>query len=327
MRATLTATFGFAKTGLYTPRASEHVGEVALVDIGVPAAVAPAEAPSAWLVTAPDARAAIRRQRRQAGAHKNANGHVLIVGGSPGKTGAPQLSAHGALRAGAGLLTVASWASSFAELHALPMSAMRSVLDPETLAGLLPKMRAVVAGPGLGTGEEAARIFEQLVAGDYEGPLVLDADAFTWAAKQPERLQRKGPTVLTPHPAELARVLGRETRDIESDRLAAAHDAAARTGAVVILKGAHTVVAAPERTAIVSPLAVPALGVAGSGDTLAGIVGALLAAGHEAEEAAWLGVWLHAEAARTVAARRSGTDRGLAPNELADGLPDLFARE
>lgn len=319
VRATRTATFGYAKTGLYTPRGSEHVGGIDVVDIGVP----PDEtAPVAWLVTRSDVHRAIHR--RHAGAHKNANGHVLVVGGSPGKTGAPQLAAYGALRAGAGLVTVATWPASLDALGALPISAMRAPLDLDELPKLLDGMRAVVAGPGLGTGDEAARVFVHLCTA-YEGPVVFDADAFTWAAKKPYRFARKGPTVLTPHPAELGRILDRSAKDIESDRLRFAREAAAATGAVVVLKGAHTVVAAPDGTPIVSPHAVAALGVAGSGDTLAGIVGALLGAGHVPEEAAWLAVWLHAEAARRVAAARGNTDRGLLPTEFADEIPVLFA--
>ncbi len=319
VRATRTVTFGYAKTGLYTPRGSEHTGVVDVVDIGVPAHET---APVAWLITRSDVYGAL--QRRRAGAHKNHNGHVLVIGGSPGKTGAPQLSAYAALRAGAGLVTVATWPASVESLGALPISAMRAALDLEDLSRLVAGMRAVVAGPGLGTGADAARVFVHLCTA-YEGPVVFDADAFTWAAKKAYRFARKGPTVLTPHPAELARILNRSTQDIEGDRLRFAREAASATGAVVVLKGAHTVVAAPDATPIVSPHALAALGVAGSGDTLAGIVGALLCAGHVPQEAAWLGVWLHAEAARRVAAAHGHTDRGLLPTEFADALPALFA--
>lgn len=319
VRATVTATFGLAKIGLYTPRGSELAGEVIGVDIGVPSQLLVDEQPGAWLITEADARAKLAARR--VAAHKNANGHVLVIGGSPGKTGAPQLAAYGALRAGAGLVTVASWQPD--ALTALPMSVMRRALDASWDAELA-RMHAVVAGPGLGTGREAAAVFERLIA--HEGALVLDADAFTWAAKQPGLFVRSAPTVLTPHPAELGRVLGIETKAIEADRLVAARAAASATGAVVVLKGAHTVVAAPDQIPVVSPFAVPVLGVAGSGDTLAGVIGALLGAGHAAFEAAWLGVWLHGEAARVVASAHGGTDRGITPTEVADALPRLFAR-
>lgn len=318
VRAALTATFAFRKIGLCTPRGREQAGAVVLVDIGVPATLADGEQPAAWLLEPADVRRSLRA--RNVSSHKNRSGHVLIIGGSPGKTGAPQLAAHGALRAGAGLVTVATWRPE--ELNALPLSAMRRPLDAEW-TGDLPRMAAVVAGPGLGIGDEAARVFEALLATDRA--LVLDADAFTWAAGRPSAFVREAPTVLTPHPAELGRLLGATVHALESDRLKAARDAAAATGAVVVLKGAHTVVAAPGAVPVVSPFAVPALGVAGSGDTLAGVIGALLGAGHQAFEAAWLGIWLHAAAAERVAVAHGGTDRGLLPTEVADGLPALFA--
>ncbi len=320
VRATRTATFGYAKTGLYTPRGSEHAGCIDVLDIGVPQ---DQSNPAAWLVGASDARSAVRR--RAGGSYKNSNGHVLVVGGSPGKTGAPQLAGYAALRAGAGLVTVATWPSSLDALSSLPISCMRAPLDLDALAKSFEGMRAVVAGPGLGTGADAGRVFVHLCTA-YEGAVVFDADAFTWAAKKAYRFARKGPTVLTPHPAELARILDRDTQDIEANRMCCAREAADATGAVVVLKGAHTVVAAPNGTPIVSPHAQPALAVAGSGDTLAGIVGALLGAGYVPEEAAWLGVWLHGEAARLAVVANANTDRGLLPTEFADQLPALFGQ-
>lgn len=309
VRAECTVTFGAAKRGLYTPSGRSYAGEIAVCDIGVPGDGVTA---SAWLLEPAD----IQIPARRAIAHKNANGHVLIVGGAPGTIGAPQLAAYGALRAGAGLVSVASWEP--AALAHLPMAVMcREIREEWPEHGL----QAMVVGPGLGVDARAAGVFAHVTSDACTLPVVLDADVFTWAAGAPERLRRAAKTVLTPHPAELARLLGVDTKTIEADRFAAVARAVERTAAVVVLKGAHTLIAAPGERTRVSPFVEPVLGVAGSGDVLAGVVGALLGNGQDAFEAATTAVWCQGAAAAGV-----GVDRGLRPDEIADRLPAVMSR-
>jgi NAD(P)H-hydrate epimerase len=271
-----------------------------VVDIGLPASSIE-RAGILQRVLTPAAAARLLPQRPQTG-HKGSFGHVLIVGGSPGKTGAVALAAEGALRGGAGLVT-AGLARGLAGEARLRTEAMSLAL-PEQGSGelgascaaevrsALAGRRALVLGPGLGR-HAGARAAVLGILTDCPVPTCLDADGLWAVGAEPERLRAAGALVLTPHPGEAAHLLGCEISAVQADRVAAARRLAARSGAVALLKGARSVVAAPGGEVWINPTGGPGLGTGGTGDVLAGLIGALLAQGLAPLEAARLGAYLH----------------------------------
>lgn len=318
LRATLTCTFAAAKPGLFTGDGVEACGEVRVVGLGAPIPLSRFVI-RAWRSThrPPEA--------RSLGAHKGVAGHVLVIGGSEGKTGAALLAARGAHRAGAGLVTLASTAARSLDLRVVetmtaPLSRDLGALHAE-LDALLRRAKAVVLGPGLGVGVVAQSIVDGVLA-RCEAPLVIDADALRLAASALQmRASRR--LVLTPHPLELARMLDlpgdRPAEAVNADRFAAAREAAARFHAVVVLKGAGTVIAAPDGRAWVLPYADPTLGVAGSGDVLAGALGARLAERDDVLPAVLEAAHAHGLAGAAVR-RARGATRGALASEIADAL-------
>jgi ADP-dependent NAD(P)H-hydrate dehydratase / NAD(P)H-hydrate epimerase len=325
--AQLTLTFAAHKRGLHQHPGAAHAGELVLVSIGVPG-----HGPTGFDLQAPEyaavegADVGALLPLRAADTHKGRGGHVLVVAGAPGRTGAAVLAGYGAMRAGAGLVTLCPRNGARAALDAKVLEIMTTDMPAELAAAVAhvhSEMRAkhaAVIGPGLGTdatgGELARRLGLELSA-----PCVLDADALTAFAGRAHALElAAGPRVLTPHPAEAARLLGGSTEQVQADRYQSALRLAAETGAVVVLKGARTVVATPSGRVRVCPLDVPALGVAGTGDVLAGVIAALLPQ-LEAAAAALCGVYLHAAAG----ARAAAADRGLFAHEVADAVPAVLA--
>ena len=314
--AAVTATFAAHKRGLHQHPGVDHAGEVVLCSIGVPA-------PSDNQVTLfepDDVNRLVPRRARDT--HKGDAGHVLVVAGSPGKTGAAMLSGHGALRGGAGLVTLAARGRAAKALDRKVVELMTSPLDdtakravPAALE-LAEKMDAAVVGPGLGLDDDG-RALALALARDLPIPTVLDADALTALAGDPGMLRdAKAPRVLTPHPGEAARLLGRETKDVQRDRYAAAVELAQRTGQIALLKGARTIVAAPDGRMRVCRRGTAALGVAGTGDVLSGAVAAQLAV-LDPLPAAAVAVLLHAIAGEIAAV----SDRGLFAREVGDAIP------
>jgi len=265
------------------------------------------------------------RTPRAPGAHKSAAGHVVVLAGSPGKIGAPQLVARGAMRAGAGLATIATWPEAATAIEGHVLEVMTARIDPrkasESLDAVLAQKQSVVIGPGFGLGDDARTVVEYVLA-SWRGPIVVDADALTMFAGRPSVFMAAKKAILTPHPVEIARLLGSTSADIEADRYRAARELVAATGAVVVLKGAHTLVASPDARMAVCPVACPALATAGSGDVLGGIIGALACA-LPAFEAACAGVLLHALAGEAWSRANGGADRGMLASEIADMLPQL----
>ncbi len=316
-QAKLTVTFAAHKRGLWQMPGRGLAGEIVCVDIGVPG-------PSArdGLLEASDA--ARWLPRRAVDAHKGSAGHVLVVAGSPGKTGAALLTGQAALRGGAGLVTLAARGAAREALDRKVVELMTSALSEtaedaraEALA-LAQGKRAAALGPGLGLDDDGKALAVAL-ARELPVPAVIDADALSAIAEAgPERLREAAAArVLTPHPGEAARLLGVATEEVQRDRYAAARRIAERTGQVVVLKGAGTVIADSSGRAAVCPLGTPALGVAGTGDVLTGVIAAALASVETTFEAACAAVVLHAKAGE-LAAR---SDRGLLAHEVADRLP------
>ncbi|HPC84375.1 MAG TPA: NAD(P)H-hydrate dehydratase [Thermoanaerobaculaceae bacterium] len=323
VEAAVTVTFAAPKLPHVLPPACWRCGEVAVADIGIPPWVLEARAVlgvveladvAAWL---PD---------RPADAHKGRFGHLLVVAGRFGRAGAAALAARAAVVAGAGLVTVATAEKAVGPVQALvPEAMVDPLLDEPDGAALadgfeasLGKATALAVGPGMGTGEREGRMLEWLLE-HFSGPLVLDADALTLLAERVEVLRgRSAPTVLTPHAGELGRLLGWPTARVVADRRAAARELAARSGAVVLAKGARSLVVGGGRLDLVNPTGSPGLATGGSGDVLTGLVGSLLAQGLGASEAAAAGAWLHGRAAEL----GGETCRGAVPaSELVRHFP------
>jgi len=321
--ADLTVTFEAAKIGLCLPQASPYVGELEVRPIGVPRSVREAHPPAHYLL-GPDL--AFLLPGLDAGMHKGQAGKLLIIGGSPGLTGAPVLAAMGALRAGAGLVTVAcprgiepTLKSGHPDVMTLPLGDSESWTESmaEELAARLGAYDAVVIGPGIGREERTARFLE--ILSKSTPPAVWDADALFWLAGAPRALAG---SVLTPHPGEAARLLGCTIAEVEADRQAAVRELARRTQASVVLKGPASAIADgadPLGRVFVSPFAEPNLAVGGSGDVLAGVSGSLLARGLSPLLAACLGVYWHGLAGRLVSGEFPY--RGNLASEIVQALP------
>ncbi len=324
VRADVTVTFARAKPGHYLYPGRARCGAVHVDDIGI--SDTHAEELSAGLaINRPEA--LIRRSLSpSATGHKYGRGHALVVSGGATHTGAARLAARAALRAGAGLVTVASPRDALAENAAhLTAIMLREAETPQALTQLLADARfnALAIGPAAGVGERTAA-FVRAAAGAGRA-LVLDADALTSFAGDPSALAAAiapagaGKVVLTPHEGEFARLFA-NAPEITADpsKVARARRAAVLTGAIVVLKGADTVIAAPDGRASINDNGTPWLATAGSGDVLTGLVAGLLAQGLPAYDAACAAVWLHG-----AAARRLGP--GLIAEDLPEALPQVLA--
>lgn len=311
VEAAVTVTFGTPKLPHVLPPACWRCGEVAISEIGIPPWVLEAQA-TLGLLEVEDVGGWL--PLRPLDAHKGHFGHLLVVAGRLGRAGAAALAARAAVIMGTGLVTVATAEGAVAPIQALVPEAMVDALPDgpdgavrgDGIEESLSRASAVAAGPGLGTGDRPGRLLDVLLA-SWSGPLVLDADALTLLAGRLEALQRRtAPTVLTPHPGELGRLLGWSTERVVADRRAAAREAASRSGAVVLAKGVRTLVVGHEGWDIVNPTGSAGLAAGGSGDVLTGLVGSLLAQGLGAREAAAAGAWLHGRAAELAGDRYPG---------------------
>ncbi len=323
VRATLTITFAFGKKGLYSPQGRVNAGEIEIVPIGVQPVLPAAITASAELIEKSDVVRWI--VPRTAEYHKYTAGHVAILAGSPGKIGASLLVAHGAIRAGAGAATIVTWPEAATAVEARVIEVMTARIDrkkiAESIDEQLEKKKAVVIGPGFGHDADAKTVLEHVLK-SYDGPLVLDADALTMAADMVNKVAKSASKrVLLPHSGEMSRLLGCTVDEIEHDRYDAVVRAAKLMSSVVVLKGAHSLIADPQGNIVVGPRGSPALATAGSGDVLAGIVGAMLTS-LPPFEAACCGVYFHAHAGERWSAQKG--DRGLLAREIADELPTLL---
>jgi ADP-dependent NAD(P)H-hydrate dehydratase / NAD(P)H-hydrate epimerase len=325
VRASATITFHAAKPGLWIRPGKAHAGAVHTIDIGIPRG-APAEAGIGLI----EPTVAGELPRREADSTKFTSGHVVVVGGSADLSGAPRMVALASARTGAGYVTACLPGSLRPALAATLLEVMTRALpdaDGElALEGVpvaleaLGRGGALALGPGLGRGP-GARAFARELARQASVAMVLDADGLNAHAGDLRVLaEREAETVLTPHAGELGRLLGRESDEIERERLACARLAAEQARAVVVLKGDDTIVAEHGGRVAVSRGRSPALATAGSGDVLSGVIAALLAQGLPAFQAACAGVWLHAEAGR-VAAHMVGSAEGVMASDVIAALP------
>ena len=325
--AHLTVAFGAAKVGSVLLPGAERAGTIRVIDIGLIDALAEANVgltePGDVAVTLP---------RRPRDGHKRTSGVLLVVAGSRTMTGAPALVARAAGRVGAGLVVVAAPVDAMPAVQArvaeavfepLPQAADGAVAlgALETVLEAAGRATAMAVGPGLGRSEESARLVRELVRRSPV-PLVLDADGLNAFEGDAELLRRRDvELVLTPHDGEFARLMGSAVADA-SDRIAAARGLAMCADAVALLKGARTVIAAPEGMARVNPTGGPALSTAGTGDVLTGTIGALLARGGGGLDAATAGAFIHGLAG-TLAGRSLG--EGTLAGDVIERLPDAMS--
>lgn len=313
VRADVTLTFGAAKRGLLLFPGRAHAGRVLVLEVGFPPLL-DGEA-SAGLITREWAAASLPAV--PARAHKGSVGSVAVLAGRPGMGGAAIMVAAGALRAGAGMVRVVSSEANRVPLHAALPEALFVDRADGALTAALDASDACVVGPGFGTDEESLFLLRRVLHHSAT-PVLLDADALSLLASHRDLLPREAPGrfVLTPHPGEMARLLGVETEEVVRDPFAAAARAAERYECAVLLKGAPSLVAAGDAPVLANLTGHSGVATGGMGDTLAGVVGALLARGVAPREAAALGIHFAGRAAEL-----AGRGRGLLPRDVAEALP------
>jgi len=307
VRADVTVTMHGRKVGLAVAPGRFLAGEVVVADIGI---AGPGETANA-LVTAAILDEVPRRSPHD---NKYTSGHVLVVGGSPGMTGAAALCARAALRADAGYVTICAPAESVPVLEELVVEAVKRPLGEVFSAA--EKANALAIGPGLGRDAETLALVRRLLT-EVALPAVVDADALF----ELEPRDWPAPRVLTPHEGELGRLLGRDSKEIAAHRLASVQEAAEKFNAVVVLKGEDSLVATPGGGVLVCALGLPSLATAGTGDVLTGITAAFLAKGMEPQRAA-----AAACAAQQLAARAASQRYGLIASDVVEALPSVLAR-
>jgi hydroxyethylthiazole kinase-like uncharacterized protein yjeF len=287
VRADVTVTFGATKIGLLVDPGAEHAGLVETVDIGLTLPSATVES-----FDAADVRALLPAPSAESDKYRR--GVLGVVAGSDAYVGAAELVVGGALAAGIGMVRFVSTSGPVAAVRAAYPEAVVTEIDPGDVETVLSvgRVQAWVVGPGLGTDDAAARIVRGLLATDL--PVLVDADAITVLAADSAILRsRRAPTLLTPHAGEFARLFGGDRTAIEAGRLTAVREAAASSGATVLLKGSTTLVGSAQGAVRVNTASTPYLATAGSGDVLAGVCGALLASGLDPLDAGSAGAFLH----------------------------------
>lgn len=326
--ADLTIAYGFGKIGHYIAPGAQHRGELKVVDIALPMRFH-----REGVIHAIDANnmAPLLKKRDRYG-HKNSFGHTLLIGGSRGKLGAISMAAKACLRVGTGLVTVASWEDCFEQL-------MARVDDEIMCMGLsfdekryneykqeVQEYSSIVIGPGMGLCERAQKVLSDAID-FYRGPLVIDADAITLLSHDRIRnklLSRKEPTILTPHPGELSRLLNVSTKEIVDDPKGAAERAAEATNAIVLVKGATTFINAGDGHLFLNHYPNDGMATAGSGDVLAGMIGGIVGQKMNPRDAVCLGVFMHSLSG-DLAAQKLG-HRSMTASDIINNLGGAFLK-
>jgi hydroxyethylthiazole kinase-like uncharacterized protein yjeF len=333
VHADLTATFGLAKIGQVIEPGAGLVGQLEVIDIGIPRHLIREAAIKTYLL-GPDELAMGLLDPRPAHAHKGDYGHLFVLAGSPGKTGAAALVCSGAMRTGTGLVTLGIPASLNPILEAKLTEAMTAPL-PDAGSGylgadavgrllqLLEGKTAIALGPGISTKPQVQEAVVKLVA-ETTLPVVIDADGITALASRLDLLkQGEGSVLLTPHPGEMARLAGITTEQVQADRISVAKAFATSYNSIIVLKGNRTVIATPAQEIYINATGNPGMASGGTGDVLTGMIGGLVAQGLSLLEAAKWGVYLHGLAG-DLAAQEIG-EIPLIASDIIDYLPDALA--
>lgn len=330
VKADITATMALPKIGLYNYPGRPYAGKIEIIDIGAPAGLVRDEKIRWNLLCDEDMRRFLKF--REPGSHKSSHGHLLVLAGSVGKTGAAYMAAVGAMRAGAGLTTIALPKSLNAIMEVKTTEVMTEGLPEEVgmlcessfdeASKIIENKTALVVGPGLGNSQSVFNLVHRVVR-EVEKPMVIDADGLNAFINRLEALKiGKHHMVLTPHPGEAARLLKTATAQVQDDRLGSALRLAEATESVVVLKGAGTVIATPEGEFFINPTGNPGMSTAGTGDVLAGMIGGLLAQGYTATEAACAGVYIHGMAGDM--ARDELGETGMMATDLLPKIPVIL---
>ncbi|HCM39390.1 MAG TPA: hypothetical protein DIS93_05420 [Bdellovibrionales bacterium] len=323
--ATMTVSLGFPKLGHFLPPGAGRRGELVNLDISLPPKFRK-QGDKFLLMKAP--LGALLTERDRYG-HKNSFGHTVLIGGSPGRVGAITMAARACHKMGTGLVTVATWEDAFESLLVkLPDETMSLAIDlsahDELYKKTLPTYSSVIAGPGLGLRHDGKALIEGLLK-YYQGPVVLDADALNLVATHKlydHLVSRRGPTVLTPHPGEMARLLDVPISEVRENPVKAVRDAVNLTHAIVVLKGAATLIGSAENVLYLNHYPNDGMATAGSGDVLAGMIGGLLGQRMDPFQAALLGIYLHSLAG-DFAARALG-HRSMTARDIIENISNAF---
>jgi len=329
--ADLTVTFGLAKTGQVSYPGKTSVGELVIADIGIPSEAVQQLDTGYELL---DDQVGTLLPLRTPTAHKGTFGHLLIVAGSTGKTGAAMLCANGGLRCGTGLVTLCVphdlnpiFETTLCEAMTIPLPSSKgfcSIQDYPQLEEAVVGKNGVALGPGVGIEKQTAELVKKLYC-ETNLPMVVDADGLNILAGETGMIRNPAAArILTPHPGEMARLSGCSTADIQNNRLQAARDFAIKNKVYVVLKGAATVIAAPDQRTAVCPTGNPGMAAGGMGDVLTGIIGGFLAQGLSPWAAACLGVYAHGLAGDRLAAKNNNFFAGYLASELAAELPQAL---
>ncbi|NNF47029.1 MAG: NAD(P)H-hydrate dehydratase [Desulfofustis sp.] len=334
IKAWTTATYGYAKVGQVLPDNLPHVGDLNVIDIGIPPEVLGRVQVNIAAIDQHDLFELSNSLKRPANSHKGNYGHLLILGGSPGKTGAALLAARGAIRSGCGLVSICApsglnpiYESALAEAMTVVVKSpdFLSIDDRETILEHLADKTCVVIGPGTGQQRETAELvlflYEQLTI-----PMVIDADALNILARRKKDIGApSGPRILTPHPGEMARLLGVTTKQVQADRRAALQSCydefkTPDSELIIILKGSASLTTGGEMVWL-NRTGNPAMAAGGMGDVLSGLVGSFICQGMKPVDASRYGVYLHGCCGDDLQTR---TGAGFSASDLADELPTVL---
>lgn len=331
VRADLTLTMALPKRGLVLHPGASYAGQVRVADIGIPAEAIDKENITVHLLDRGSVWGAFRK--RESDTHKGDYGHLMVIAGSLGKAGAAAMAAKGALRSGAGLVSVAAPMGLVPVIQQQVFEAM-CIPSAESIDGTLGigaeeelikaagRMTACAVGPGLSTHYETVQTIRGFIQ-RLTLPLVVDADGINALAGSLDILKRlKAPAVLTPHPGEMGKLLGVSSNDVQKDRIGIASDFAKHYNVTLVLKGAGTVIASPAGDVFINSTGNPGMATAGTGDVLTGMIGGLLAQGYPEVQAACLGVYLHGLAG-DLAAKEKG-ETSLVAGDMIEKIPEAI---
>ncbi len=329
IKAHTTATFAFAKTGHLIFPGATYTGNLEIVDIGIPDYIVKNVGPGQFLITSDMVRAAL--QKRLPETHKGNTGHLLIIAGSTGKTGAAAMTAMSAMRSGAGLVSLGIPKSLNSVLESQILEVMTSPL-PEAKGGrlnessfdkimnLIPGKKCLAVGPGLGTASGTKNLVIRIIK-ECGLPIIIDADGLNNIIDNINMLKNlKPPVILTPHPGELSRLTGRPVSFIQNNRINCARNFAKKFKVHLVLKGAKTVIAHPDGKVFINPTGNPGMASGGMGDVLTGIIAGFVTQGYSPESAVHAGVYLHGAAADTLAKNKASF--GYLATEVMNAIPE-----
>jgi hydroxyethylthiazole kinase-like uncharacterized protein yjeF len=331
VKASLTCTYGLPKIGHFTYPGRENTGELEVIDIGIPESLIEASGIKTSLQEEDDFIGLI--PKRKPDSHKGTYGHVLVLAGSPGKTGAASLAGHAAMRAGSGLVTLGVPNSLRAIVEEKTKEVMTESLPDidegylgidswPKLAEMLKNKSAVAVGPGLSDRSETGELLLKLIE-EADVPLVIDADGLNLLAKNKEVLKKaKKPLVLTPHPGEMSRLTNLSVTEIQADRINVASSFAKEYGVILVLKGASTVIADPKGKTFINTTGNPGMAGGGMGDVLTGFIVSLIGQGIASLNSARMAVFIHGAIGDFIAEERAET--GILASDIAEKIPEFL---